>query len=93
VLRQLSKNVDEETFNDFLKQLSKNISPWETEQNNKRRLTKLEMPSVPWVGGFLKGGSAYPDLEAEKNSNKGFETEETDFDTFTMTPPNIENRT
>ena len=36
MLRQLSKNVDTETFDDFLKQLSKNISPWETTQNNKR---------------------------------------------------------
>ena len=56
-------------------------------------MTKLELPSVPWVGGFFKAGSSYPDLDTEKNSNKGFETEEPYCDSFTMTPPNIDNRT
>ena len=36
MLRQLSKNVDRETFNEFLKQLSKNIDPWRTEKSKKR---------------------------------------------------------
>eukprot|EP00092_Neocalanus_flemingeri_P096400 GFUD01122713.1.p1 GENE.GFUD01122713.1~~GFUD01122713.1.p1 ORF type:complete len:450 (-),score=102.25 GFUD01122713.1:108-1271(-) len=84
LLRQLSKNVDPETFHDFLKQLSKQINPWETNQNKSRRMPKLEMPTIPWVGGFFKAGNSDSDCEAEKGSNKGFETEETDCDSFTM---------
>ena len=49
------------------------------------------MPNIPWVGGFFKPGSSYPDCDREKNSNKGFDTEGTDCDSFTMTPPNGES--
>ena len=42
MLRQLSKNVDQETFRDFLKQLSKNIEPGQTEQNRKRYNLEIE---------------------------------------------------
>jgi len=83
LLRQLSKNVDQETFYEFLKQLSKQANPWDATLNKKRSMPRLEMPSIPFVGGFFRSANLYSD-EAEKNSNKGFET---DSDSFTMKAP------
>ena len=55
-------------------------------------MTKLELPNIPWVGGFFKPANSYSDCEAEKSSNKEFETEETDSDSFTMKTQNIGSR-
>ena len=39
-MRQLSKNVDPETFDEFLKQLSKEIDPWDTPVSQSRYSTR-----------------------------------------------------
>eukprot|EP00091_Calanus_sinicus_P010951 TRINITY_DN2502_c0_g1_i1.p1 TRINITY_DN2502_c0_g1~~TRINITY_DN2502_c0_g1_i1.p1 ORF type:complete len:407 (+),score=75.11 TRINITY_DN2502_c0_g1_i1:99-1319(+) len=36
LLRQISKNVDQETFDEFLKQISKDIDPWDTPVSQSR---------------------------------------------------------
>lgn len=83
LLRQLSKNVDPETFSVFLKQLDKQMHLWDSPRAKARPSLKLEFPTIPWVGGFFR-----PESETEKNISKGFEAEETDSDSFTMKIPN-----
>ena len=36
LLRQISKNVDQETFDEFLKHMSKDIDPWDTPVSQSR---------------------------------------------------------
>jgi len=63
LLRQLSKNVDPETFAEFLKKLSKESSlSWDTNSNQTLRSTTLISPQS-WVGGFFRGGSVTPPSE------------------------------
>jgi len=95
LLRQLSKNVDREIFSEFLKLLEK--TDLEGGQCMKRRHTVVDVQSIPFVGGWLRPGGLYPDPNLDKinkgftkeKNDSGFETEETDCDSFTLVQPNV----
>jgi len=81
MLRQLSKNVDEEVFSHFLKNLGDNIDPWETKIGKKRSIA-YNIPTLPSLwNNPLKSSNLYP----ENNSHKALDSE--DSDSFTMSAP------
>ena len=57
----------------------------------------VDVQSIPFVGGWLRPGGLYPDPNLDKinkgftkeKNDSGFETEETDCDSFTLVQPNI----
>ena len=66
-----------------------------------RRHTVVDVQSIPFVGGWLKPGGLYPDPNLDKinkgftkeKNDSGFETEETDCDSFTLVAPNVPSLT
>jgi len=75
LLRQFSKNVDPETFHEFLNQLGKDINPWET-NISQSRIPTLKLPTAPnWVGGWYKHRHSNSGLATAENSGKGGDTE------------------
>eukprot|EP00092_Neocalanus_flemingeri_P075251 GFUD01093199.1.p1 GENE.GFUD01093199.1~~GFUD01093199.1.p1 ORF type:complete len:449 (+),score=85.56 GFUD01093199.1:92-1348(+) len=72
LLRQISKNVDQETFDEFLTQLSKEVNPWDT-NGSQSRISNLMRPPT-WLGWFRSRNSD-SGCCTERGSSKGFDTE------------------